>query len=97
MSLRDLDRVVRAFETRQKNDLHRHYLVAAVGVSEIVNIIGAAHSTKEHPWTFMAPAEFFDSWTGTSSKPVIDQDYVEAVMEAIKEREASTMFMGQTD
>ena len=95
MSLRDLVRYADAYERRQKRELHRSYMVAAAQTCELVNILGSAYSSKEKPWQLMEPRQFFEAWTGTGSKPVIDQEYVEAVLAAIKEREASVTFMGQ--
>jgi len=93
--MRDLNRVVRSFARREKQRIDHEYLVASAWTCEIINLLGSAYSSKEKPWKLMKPSDFFESWTGTSTKPVIDQEYVEAVLEAIKEREASVMFMGQ--
>ena len=97
MTLRDLQLHVDVNDAAVKAAQDAQYAVAASSTAALLNLIGSAYSSDEKPWEWIEAKSLFEAWTGRGpTGPVIDQEYVEAVLAGIKEREASVKFAGQT-
>lgn len=87
MSLRELDRCVRAYNRRIELERARAYGLASAVVAELVNITGAVNSSRARPWKTIQPATFYDAWLGKESStppaPLPDKQHILDTLERI--------------